>query len=167
LTEVATGVRLRKAVIADVPHMQRLINHYADAGEMLHKSLNELYENMRDFTVAEDDGRLVACAAVHVTWDDLAEIKSVAVAPETRGKGVGRMLVEQCLEEARELGLRRVFALTYRPDFFGKRGFKVIERDMLPHKVWGECIKCHKFPNCNEVAMMYYLTRPGQAESGS
>ena len=165
LTLTATGIRLRKAVTADVPHMQKLINHYADAGQMLHKSLNELFENIRDFTVAEEDGRILACAAIHVTWDDLAEIKSVAVAPDIKGRGVGKMIVDQCLAEARDLGLRRVFALTYQPEFFTKRGFKVIDRGMLPHKVWGECIKCHKFPNCNEVAMMHYLDRPGRPEN--
>jgi amino-acid N-acetyltransferase len=153
----AQQVLIRKARIDDVPRIQKLIHIFADRGEMLHRSLNELYETVRDFTVVEDDGRLVACAALHVTWDDLAEVKSVAVAPDAQGKGYGRIVVTRCLDEARELGLRRVFALTYKPEFFARFGFQIIDRNMLPHKVWGECIKCHKFPNCNEIAMMYYL----------
>jgi amino-acid N-acetyltransferase len=140
--------------------MQKLINSHADEGEMLHRSLNELFENIRDFFVFEENGELLACAAIHVTWDDLAELKCVVVSSRAQGQGIGRKIVEKCMQEARELGLRRVFALTYKPEFFEKRGFRVVDRNMLPHKVWGECIKCHKFPNCNEVAMMYYLDRP-------
>lgn len=153
----AQQVQIRKARVDDVPRIQKLIHIFADRGEMLHRSLNELYETMRDFTVVEENGRIVACAAIHVTWDDLAELKSVAVAPEAQGKGYGKLVVSRCLEEARELGLRRVFALTYKPEFFARFGFQIIDRNMLPHKVWGECIKCHKFPNCNETAMMCYL----------
>lgn len=153
---------VRKARVDDVPRIQKLIHTYADRGEMLHRSLNELYETMRDFTIVEQDGRLVACAAIHVTWDDLAELKSVAVAPEAQGHGYGKLVVERCLDEARQLGLRRVFALTYKPEFFARFGFRVIDRNMLPHKVWGECIKCHKFPNCNEIAMMCYLDAGGE-----
>jgi amino-acid N-acetyltransferase len=158
---------VRKARVEDVPRIQKLIHIFADRGEMLHRSLNELYETMRDFTIVEEDGEIVACAAIHVTWDDLAELKSVAVAPCVQGRGYGRLVVTRCLEEARELGLRRVFALTYKPEFFQKFGFTVIERDMLPHKVWGECIKCHKFPNCNETAMMCYLDSRVPSETGA
>lgn len=160
--ETETLIVPRKATIADVPKMQKLINHFADRNEMLHKSLNELYENVRDFTVVVEDGEVLACAAIHVVWDDLAELKSVAVSPSTQGRGVGRVLVDHVLREARDLGLKRVFALTYVPDFFAKRGFRLIDRNMLPHKVWGECIKCHKFPNCNEIAMMHHLDDAGQ-----
>ena len=161
LTVAAPAVP-RKATVADVPRLQKLINGFADKDEMLHRSLNELYEYVRDFHVIEENGDLLACAAIHVTWDDLAELKSVAVAPQTQGRGLGKIIVDRCLAEARELGLRRVFALTYKPEFFEKRGFQIIDRNMLPHKVWGECIKCHKFPNCNEIAMMYYIERGPQ-----
>lgn len=154
---------MRKACVSDVPGIQKLIQAFADRDEMLHRSLNELFETMRDFTVIEEDGQIVACAAIHVTWDDLAELKSVAVAASTQGRGYGKTVVNRVLEEAAELGLRRVFALTYRPDFFQRFGFRVVDRNMLPHKVWGECIKCHKFPNCNEVAMMYHVGRAGSA----
>lgn len=154
LAETLSQVHLRKAVVADVPKIHKLIGIFAKNDEMLHRSLNELYESLRDFYILEEDGGILACAALHITWDDLAELKSVAVAPEAQGRGIGKLVVDRCLEEARELGVRRVFCLTYKPDFFQKRGFRVIDRTMLPHKVWGECIKCHKFPDCNEIAMV-------------
>ena len=157
MPETTPQLRLRKATVGDVPQIQRLIKTFADRDEMLHRSHNELLETLRDFFVVEVGGQIMACAAIHVTWDDLAELKSVAVAPTAQGQGYGKIIVDRCLSEARELGLRRVFALTYKPDFFAKRGFRIIDRSMLPHKVWGECIKCHKFPNCNEIAMMYYV----------
>lgn len=148
---------IRKATVSDVPAIQKLINSFADNNEMLHRSMNELYEHLRDFHIYEEDGKVLACAAIHITWDDLAEIKCVAVAADAQGRGLGKLIVDKCLDEARALGLKRVFALTYRPDFFQKRGFEIIDRNMLPHKVWGECIRCHKFPNCNEIAMMHEL----------
>ena len=153
---------VRKATVQDVTRLQKLIHHFANRDEMLHRSLNELYENIRDFVVVEENGEIIACAALHVTWDDLAELKCVAVAETAQGRGLGKSITDYCLSEARQIGLRRVFALTYKPEFFNKRGFQVVERNMLPHKVWGECIKCHKFPNCNEVAMMHYLSRGPQ-----
>ena len=151
----------RKATVEDVERLQQLIAFFASRNEMLHRSLNELYETIRDFCVVEDAEALVACSALHVTWDDLAELKCVAVAEDRHGQGLGRKVVEQSLAEARDLKLRRVFTLTYQPNFFAKFGFQIVDRNMLPHKVWGECIKCHKFPNCNEVAMMYYVNRGG------
>ena len=149
----------RKANVEDVERLQQLISVFAARNEMLHRSLNELYETIRDFCVIERNGEIVASSALHVTWDDLAELKCVAVAENAQGIGLGRMVVEKSLAEAKELKLRRVFTLTYQPAFFGKFGFQIVDRNMLPHKVWGECIKCHKFPNCNEVAMMYYVSR--------
>ena len=157
MTQTAVQGKIRKATVADVPAIQKLINLFADRNEMLHRSMNELYEHLRDFHVFEEDGELLACAAIHITWDDLAEMKCVAVDPRAQGKGLGKLIVDRCIEEARALGLRRVFALTYKPEFFGKRGFEIIDRNMLPHKVWGECIRCHKFPNCNETAMMHHI----------
>lgn len=161
-TQLHRSAVVRKAVVSDIPRLQKLINHFAARNEMLHRSLNELYETMRDFFVVEENGEIVACSALHVTWDDLAELKCVAVAESVQGQGLGKLVVNACLTEARELGLRRVFSLTYKPDFFSRRGFQIIDRNMLPHKVWGECIKCHKFPDCNEVAMMHYVTRGPQ-----
>lgn len=150
----------RKATVEDVEQLQQLIAVFAARNEMLHRSLNELYETIRDFcVVADDNNKVIACSALHVTWDDLAELKCVAVDENLHGRGLGRTVVEKSLSEARELKLRRVFTLTYQPAFFAKFGFQVVDRNMLPHKVWGECIKCHKFPDCNEVAMMYYVHR--------
>lgn len=160
LAEALVAVRPRKAIVSDVPQIQKLINTFADRNEMLHRSMNELFETIRDFHVIEEQGEIVAVSAVHVQWDDLGELKCVAVSASAQGRGYGRLVVDHCLAEARQLGLRRVFALTYKPDFFSKFGFRVVDRSTLPHKVWGECIKCHKFPDCNEIAMMYYLNQP-------
>lgn len=155
-----TGVLTpRKATVEDVPSLQKLINHFASQNAMLHRSLNELYETIRDFYVIENNGVIIACSAIHVTWDDLAELKCVAVSESAQGQGYGRAVVEKSLEEAKALKLRRVFTLTYRPEFFSKFAFQIVDRNTLPHKVWGECIKCHKFPNCNEVAMIYYVNK--------
>ena len=133
--------------------MQRLINQYAERDEMLPRALHELYENLRDFHIIEDDGEIVGCAALHVCWANLAEVKSVAVAEHCRRKGYGRMLIHACIEDARALEISRLFCLTYRPDFFGSLGFAVVDRNTLPRKVWGECIRCPKFSNCTEIAM--------------
>lgn len=148
---------LRRARIADVEPMQRLINSFADRDEMLPRSLNELYETLRDFYVAEHEGELVGCSALHVTWQNLAEVKCVAVREDHRGEGLGTRLVTTCLEDARELGLPRVFALTYIPDYFERFGFRTVEKSELPHKVWNECIRCPKFPDCGEVSMILDL----------
>ena len=151
---------VRRARVADAGEIQRLITAFADRDEMLHRSLGELYENIRDFYVAEDEeGRIVGCGGLHVCWSHLAEIKSLAVEEGHQGKGYGRRIVEACLEEARELGLKTVFALTYRPEFFCRLGFRIVDKATLPHKVWNECIRCPKFPACGEIAVVYDLQR--------
>ena len=124
---------------------------------MLPRSLNELYENIRDFWVAKENNKIVGCCALHVSWDDLAEIKSLAVENKRQKKGLGRELVSVCLEEALELGAKRVFVLTYKADFFKNLGFKRVKNSSLPHKIWAECIDCCKFPNCQEIAMVKQL----------
>lgn len=148
---------IRKAKIKDIKHIQELINSFARQDMMLARSLNELYENLRDFWVAEDKGKLIGCAAMHISWDDLAEIKSLAVAKKYQGKGVGGELVEACLEEAKGLGAHKVFVLTYKPEYFKKFGFKRVKHASLPHKVWAECINCCKFPNCQEISLLKSL----------
>lgn len=149
---------LRKAQIADVKEIQKLLAVYASKGDMLSRSLSELYESLRDFYVeVGDDGRILGASALHIVWEDLAEVRSVAVAEETGRKGVGSALVTACITEARELGLKRVFCLTYKPEFFGKLGFVLVDKATLPHKVWGDCIKCPKFPDCDENAMILDL----------
>jgi len=137
--------------------MHRLINYFADKGEMLARSLSEIYENIRDYFVVRQGERVIACAALHVSWSDLAEIRSLAVAEDSQEQGIGAQLVEACLKEARELGIPTVFCLTYKPAFFEKVGFSQIDKAELPHKVWGECYRCPKFPNCDEVALIYHL----------
>ncbi len=144
---------IRKAKLKDAGEIYNLINHYAKEGILLPRSLNSIYENIRDFLVCEENGRLIGCAALHIVWEDLAEIKSLAVSEEHKGKGIGTMLVEECLKEAEELGVKRVFVLTYAQDFFSKLNFEEVEKIKLPHKVWGECINCVKFPSCDEIAM--------------
>ncbi len=145
---------IRKAKIKDIKQIQTLINAFAKQDLMLARSLNELYENLRDFWVAEENHKVVACAALHISWDDLAEIKSLAVAKNTQGKGVGRELIEACLNEAEGLGAKKIFVLTYKPDFFKKFGFKRVGHARLPHKIWAECINCCKFPDCQEIALL-------------
>jgi len=148
---------LRRARVEDVPAMQRLINHFAEHDQMLPRSLSELYENLRDYVVADADSEMVGCCALHVTWSDLAEVKSLAVREDRRGLGIGSRLVEACLEEGRALGVPRVFALTYIPGYFARFGFREVPKAELPQKVWSECIRCPKFPDCGEVGMVLDL----------
>lgn len=149
--------KIRKAVMSDVAAVQKLINDFARQEAMLPRALNELYESVRDFYVYETDGGIIAVCALRVLWEDLAEVRSLAVIREYQGKGIGKALVEQCLSEARMLGIKRVFALTYRPDFFKKSGFSDIDKAKLPQKIWGDCLKCHKFPECDENAVIIYI----------
>lgn len=148
---------IRKAKIQDIKQIQNLINTFAKQDLMLPRSLNELYEGIRDFWVAEENGKIIGCCALRVSWDDLAEIKSLAVAKVKQKKGIGSQLVESSLAEARQLGAKRIFALTYSAGFFRKFGFKKIKNSRLPHKIWAECINCCKFPDCQEVAMVKLL----------
>ena len=150
----APGFRVEKATMADVEHIFQVVTFFADRDEMLHRPLNEIYENLRDFYVARGpDGEFLGCVALHLLWSDLAEVKSLAVREECQLKGVGRGLVEACLEEARRIGLRRLFALTLKPGFFEKLGFSVADVTEFPRKVWSECYRCPKFPSCNEIAV--------------
>jgi amino-acid N-acetyltransferase len=144
---------IRKALIPDVREIHRLLLGYARDGLLLSRSLAELYESLRDFYIYEADGKVVGTAALNICWEDLAELRSLAVHPDYNGRGVGRELVLACLDEARRLGLRKVFALTYKQVFFEKLGFQVIEKSQLPHKIWGDCMKCAKFPDCDEIAL--------------
>lgn len=147
-------IRVEKATVADAEVIFHLVTHFADRGEMLHRPLNEIYENLRDFFVARDaQGEFLGCAALHLLWADLAEIKSLAVREDRQLKGVGAALVRACLDEARRLGLPRVFALTYKPGFFEKLGFRLANVANFPRKVWNECYRCPKFPSCNEIAV--------------
>jgi len=148
---------LRKAQIHDVKEIQKLLATYANRGDMLSRSLSELYEALRDFYIVEEGGKLAGTAALHIVWEDLAEIRSVAVAEDVGRRGIGTRVVQACIDEARELGLKRVFCLTYKPDFFSRFGFRIVDKSQLPHKVWGDCMKCVKFPDCDEIAMIMDL----------
>ena len=150
---------LRKAKISDAKRIYELLNIYARKGVLLPRSLNSIYENIRDFWVFEEKEKIWGCCALHVLWEDLAEVRSLAVSPDRRGEGIGYELVRACLLEAWELGVKRVFSLTYVKDFFVENfGFKEVDKSILPHKVWGECVHCVKFPNCDEEAVMLELS---------
>ena len=151
---------IRKAVIKEVNEIHKLLGQYADKGLLLPRSLSELYDHLRDFYVMEDSdrkGSVIAVCALGICWEDLAEIRSLAVAEGYQGKNLGSQLVERCLIDAGDLGLGKVFTLTYVPDFFARMGFKEVEKSTLPHKIWADCLKCHKFPDCDETAMMIEL----------
>ena len=144
----------RKATFKDVEAIQQVINEYADKGLMLARSRNMLYETLRDFIIAEENGKIMGVGALHLVWDELAEIRALAVSQEAAGKGVGRRIVETLSEEAVHLGVKTLFALTYQQGFFEKLGFHEVPKEKLSHKVWKECINCPKFPNCDEVAVV-------------
>lgn len=151
---------IRKAKIADVKAMQKLINQFADSGQMLPRSLNELYEHLRDFHVLEENAVLIGVSALHVSWDGIAEIRSLAVQPDKMKNGIGSQLVRRCLDEAAELQIDRVFALTYQEAFFRKLGFTEVDKKELPHKIWTDCLNCVKFPNCDESALIIKIPKP-------
>ena len=144
----------RKPTFADVEKIYDLVNAYAGDGLMLARSRNSLYEFLRDMIIAEVDGELIGVGALHMVWDELAEIRTLAVSPKLKRSGVGKTIVNMLIEEGKLLGVNTVFTLTYQPEFFGRCGFEEITKEQLPHKVWKECIDCPKFPNCDEIAMM-------------
>lgn len=147
---------IRKARVADVKEIRRILQMFARRGELLPRTMAELYSQVRDYYVYQEDsqGPLCGIAALHVSWEDLGEIRSLAVLDSYQQRGIGSQLVEICLSEALTLGLERVFVLTYRPDFFARFGFKIIDKNVLPHIVWADCVRCPKFPDCDEIAML-------------
>lgn len=153
-------MKVEKATLGDAPQIHRLINSYAGEGFLLPRSLMEIYESIRDFFVIKEGDRVVGTAALKVVWEDLAEVRSVLVAEGYKGRGWGRALIEACIREARELGVRRVFVLTNSPHYFSRLGFRMVDKRELPHKVWSDCLKCPKFPDCDEVAMLVDLSGP-------
>ncbi len=149
---------VEKARIGDAPHIHKLANHFAQKGVMLPRALSEIYENIRDFFVIRDGERVVACAALHVYWSDLAELRGVAVAEDMQNQRLGAKLIKACVDEAREVGIPQVFCLTYRASFFERQGFRQVDKSELPRKIWSECYRCPKFPDCDEVAMIYRVS---------
>ena len=151
---------IRKAIVGDMKQIHKLLNYYGDRGLLLARPLSELYDHLRDFMVLveeREEDRIIGTCALGICWEDLAEIRSLAVAKEYQGKRIGTLLVENCLEEARTFGLKRVFTLSYVPEFFSKLGFSKVDKAVLPHKVWADCIRCSKFPDCDEIAMIMEL----------
>jgi amino-acid N-acetyltransferase len=151
---------VRKARAADGPAIQRLLAHFASRGELLHRTLNEVYQHLRDFVVGEAEGRIVGVCALWLYWEDLAEVRSLAVEDSYAGRGLGKALVGACLTEAAELGIQRVFALTYRPGFFERLGFRILDKRELPQKIWKDCVGCAKFTCCDEVALIRDIELP-------
>ena len=159
----ATGIapaaaEVVRATVSDAAGIHELVNSWAAKGEMLPRTLGETYENLRDFFVVRDGERVIGCAALHIMWADLAEIRSVAVAEERQSGGIGGALVRACIAEGRALGLSQLFLLTYRPAFFERLDFVQADVMSLPRKVWNECYRCPKFPGCEEIAMTLDLT---------
>jgi amino-acid N-acetyltransferase len=148
---------LRKATFRDVETIFALVNDYATKGLMLPRSRNVIYETLRDVTLVEIDGVVAGVGGLHIIWNELAEIRALAVVPELAGKGIGSLLVDKLTEEARDLGVKTLFTLTYQPIFFAKQGFTEVPKEKLPHKVWKDCINCSKFPNCDETALIKEL----------
>lgn len=148
---------IRKAKIKDAPEIVQLISHYAKEGIMLSKPLSKIYENIRDFTVIQEDNRVIGCGALHIYWDDLAEVRSLVISPEKQRSGLGQIIVNNLIQEARTYNIHHVFALSYKPAFFKKLGFEVVEKDVLPQKIWKDCLDCVHFPNCNETALKINL----------
>ncbi|MSQ26737.1 MAG: N-acetyltransferase [Dehalococcoidia bacterium] len=160
----AARFKIQRAALADMPKIHALITPFADRNDMLHRPLSELYENARDYLVIKQGDEVIACASLHIVWSDLAEIKAVAVDEDYQSHGLGKMLMNHCFNEARALSLATVFVLTHKVDYYAQFGFEQVDVMSLPRKVWGECLRCPKFPSCNEYAMVYHL-RPGGAES--
>jgi amino-acid N-acetyltransferase len=150
-------INIRKADIKDAHDIQSLIAVFAKQDLMLSRSLIDIYENIRDYFVAVEKRKIVGCCALHICWENLAEVKALAVDVSVQNKGIGRKLVEACLKEAKALKIKKVFCLTYVADFFRQFRFKKISRQKLPHKIWTECLQCPKFPHCDEQAMSLNL----------
>jgi len=151
---------IRPAAIGDVPTIHHLLEIYAAKGNLLPRTFSELYRHLRDFFVIETGGKVVACAALEIFTEDLGEVRSLVVDETHERRGLGRLLVERITAEARTIGLKRLMALTYVPSFFHKLGFQTVSMDTLPEKVWGVCVKCYKYNNCDETAVLKELGRP-------
>jgi amino-acid N-acetyltransferase len=160
VTTAAQTMEVRPAAVSDARVIHELVNGFARRGEMLPRTISEIYEGLRDFSVVRDGGEVIACGALHIVWEDLGEVRSVAVRDDRQGQGLGTLLVRAHLREARDLGLRTVFALTYRPEFFERLGFRQADVMTLPRKVWNECYRCPKFPTCNEIAVVADVQAP-------
>jgi amino-acid N-acetyltransferase len=156
---MAQTYTIRKATVADVKQIYDLLRGYAEQGVLLGRSLSDIYDQIRDFFIAVDEasGRVLGMCGLHICWEDLAEIRSLAVADDAKAHRIGLALVEACQAEAVEFGITRLFVLTYAPDFFKKLSFEPVDKAVLPHKVWRDCVNCVKFPDCDEEALLKVL----------
>ncbi len=147
---------IRKALLTDVKSIHKIISGQARHGHVLARAMTDLYAQIRDFTVIVDDsnGEIVGCGALRIVWEDLAEIRSVAVRSSFQKSGLGSQLIEALIDEADSMAIKRVFVLTYRVSFFERLGFEQMDKNLLPHKIWADCINCPKFPECDEIAMV-------------
>ncbi len=146
------NVKVESAKVKDVKEIAKLVN--SNEGLVLPLALNQIYDQLRDFIVIKIDGSIRGCGAVHTVWDDLGEIRSVAISEENRKKGLGKLLIKNLIEMGKELGMNKLFVLTYQVEYFEKMGFKITPKESLPHKIWKACLNCPKFPNCDETAMI-------------
>ncbi len=154
-------LEIRRARIQDAYKIQELIKKYSAEADLLKRSIADLYSQIRDYIVAFDGKKLAGVIAVHVYWEDLSEIRSFVLEKRYRGKGYGAMLLEEALKEAKNVGTKKVFALTKIPDFFKKNGFRPIPKNKLPHKIWKDCFSCPKFPDCDESALILNIFKKG------
>jgi amino-acid N-acetyltransferase len=149
---------LKKAMVEDIKEIHACLMSAAAAGQLLPRSLSDLYNHTRDFYVLKSEGNcVVGCCALAIVWDNLAEIRSLYVTDSLRRQGLGRILVDACFKDALDFGLHRLFTLTYRTDFFSSLGFTEVGKDTLPQKIWTDCLHCPKFPDCDEIAMQLEL----------
>lgn len=148
---------IRAAAIRDVPEIHDLLETYASKGNLLPRNMSEIYRHLRDFFVIDLDGKVAAIGALEIFTEDLGEVRSLVVADAFTGRGFGRLMVQRIVAEARRIGLKRLMALTYLPEFFHKIGFKTVPVGTLPEKVWNVCLKCYKYNNCDEVAVLLEL----------
>ena len=154
MTSLADVYTVRKPRVTEVPALKALIDHEVATGALLPRTLPELYENIRDYHAYVDERGVGGCVALHVDLPNLAEVRSLVVREDLRGRHVGSRLLEACLDEARQLGLPRVYALTRACSFFERHGFRRVDKAILPHKVFRDCLRCHLYPRCDEVAMI-------------
>ncbi|MCX7832493.1 MAG: N-acetyltransferase [Actinobacteria bacterium] len=152
-------LKIRKAKVIDVKGIKNLLDYFSKKELLLPRSLSDLYENIRDFIVAEEDGEIVGCIALHIVWEDLAEVRSLAVKENRQNKKIGTRLLQEAIKEAEKLGVRKIFTLTYSPEFFEKQGFKRTKKNDLPQKIWKDCLNCTHFPDCSEEALLYELLK--------
>jgi len=150
-------IKIRKAVLKDANKIKKIVDNFASKGQMLSVSFNYIYEKLRDFWIIEENGKIVGCGSLKIIWKDLGEIRSLAITPSKQKKGYGKRLVKKIFQEGKKIGIKKIFVLTYVPEFFEKFGFIRIPKSKLPHKIWFDCINCPKFPKCDEVALIKNL----------